>query len=505
MDTIRTRLSILIALLIIGYFVWQLTRPNETEQARDNIKASVPVNLLTTVEAGLESSTGSAGLAMLELFQDRSLDAAGTYLSYLSGDFTPRFKPDLANMNPGSSPQQKPPVKLTANSAPIHLNLAAKGLIDVVVELAPVDPKAGPDTLLALDSDNRGLILLPVGPENAAKRTQKTQFKVVLPLAGTIPNAVSLWHPETDAYMVCGADGRVMMLPASEVVGSTTARQAASFGLVTSDGGYTISLQPMTGGSSLGFLGANKRMEALSLGERTGISRFELRDPVDSRNLLAGRVGSVDTGFLAQCRGTDVPLNSRPLEVGLELSVNGREGFEVDSSEDSSREIRDKRWVKEQIDSGELDSEELDIEESFQVVAASAKPSEMVLNAAVDNALNDVFQPNTGKVFSDMMAMDKKDRESQLDNQVFQKLEKAKMDPGIKSILDYNEARYDVYKGENERYETKIENQTAENTKRLDQMISDLDRYKIQKLAQEYYYLKMVRDDTKGRTLPIKK
>jgi hypothetical protein len=472
MDTIRTRLSILIALLIIGYFVWQLTRPNKTEQARNKIKESVPVNLLTTVEAGLESSTGSAGLAVLELFQDRSLDAAGTYLSYISGDFTPRFKPDLANMSPGSSPQQKSHVKLTANSAPIPLNLTAKGLIDEVVELAPVDPKAGPDTLLALDSDNRGLILLPVGPENAAKRTQKTQFKIVLPLAGPMSNAVSLWHPETDSYMVCGADGRVMMLPASGVVGSTTARQAVSFGLVTQDGGYTISLQPMVGGSSLGFLGANKRMEAIPH-ERTGISRFELRDPVDSRNLLAGRVG--------------------------------REGFEVDSSEDSSREIRDKRWVKEQIDSGELDSEELDIEESFQVVAASAKPSEMVLNAAVDNALNDVFQPNTGKVFSDMMSMDKKDRESQLDNQVFQKLEKAKMDPGIKSILDYNEARYDVYKGENERYQTKIENQTAENTKRLDQMISDLDRYKIQKLAQEYYYLKMIRDDTKGRTLPINK
>jgi hypothetical protein len=76
------------------------------------------------------------------------------------------------------------------------------------------------------------------------------------------------------------------------------------------------------------------------------------------------------------------------------------------------------------------------------------------------------------------------------------------MDPGIKSILDYNEARYDIYRGENTRYQSKIENQTVDNTKRLDQMINDLDKYKIQKLAQEYYYLKMIRDDNKGRTLP---
>lgn len=470
MDTIRTRLSIIISLLIIGYFVWQLTRPNKTEQELDTIKTSVPGSPLTTGESGLESK----GLALLELFQDRPLDAARTYQSYLSGDFTPRFKADLANMS-GPSHQQQSPQALTNVSAPMPLNLATKGLIDVMVELAPVDPKAGPDTLLALDTDNRGLILLPVGPENAAKRTQKTQFKIVLPLAGPIANTISLWHPETDSYMLCAADGRVMMIPASSVLGSKMARESASFGVVTQDWGYTVSLQPMVGnGSILGFLGSGNRMESLN-GELAskGISRFELRDPVDGRNLLTGRVGV--------------------------------EGFDVDSSEDSSREIRDKRWVMEQIDSGELDSEELDIE-PFQVIqSASAKPSEMVLSAAVDNALNDVFRPNTGKVFSDMMAMDKKDRESQLDNQVFQKLEKAKMDPGIKSILDYNEARYDVYKDENMRYESKIENQSTENTKRLDQMISDLDRYKIQKLAQEYYYLKMIRDDTKGRTLPIKK
>jgi hypothetical protein len=35
------------------------------------------------------------------------------------------------------------------------------------------------------------------------------------------------------------------------------------------------------------------------------------------------RKHTIDTGFLSQCRGTDVSLNSRPPRVGLELSVNG--------------------------------------------------------------------------------------------------------------------------------------------------------------------------------------
>ena len=472
MDTIRTRLSIVVALLIIGYFVWQLTRPNKTEQAKESIKASAPVSLLSTVESGLESG----GLAILELFQDQSpsqvgrLDAAGTYLSYLSGDFTPKFKQDLANMS--IQTHQLTPNALNEIHRP--MNLAAKGLVDTMVELAPVDPKAGPDTILALDIDNRGLILLPVGPENAAKRILKTQFKIVLPLSGPIAEAISLWHPETDSYMVCAADGRVVMLPASGVVGSSVARQSASFKLVTRDG-YTVSINPVGNVSSLGFLGSEKRMQVL-IGESmlTGISRFEIRDPVNSQNLLSIR-----------------------------------EGFEDDFSEDSSREIRDKRWVREQIFAGQLNSEQLDIE-PFQIMHNTtelmpAKPSEMVISAAVDNALNDVFRPNTGKVFSDMMAMDKKERESQLDNQVFQKLEKAKMDPGIKSFLDYNEARYEVYSDEKARYDKKIDNQSTENTKRLDQMISDLDKYKIQKLAQEYYYLKMIRDESKGKTLPTNK
>ena len=459
MNTIRTRLSILIALLIIGYFVWQLTRPNPS----DKIKESAPIDLLTTVESGLES--GGAGLAVLELFQQgQELDAASTYLSYLSGDFTPKYKTDLATL-PGPSPMNNP-----APNVPVVA--AVRELLDSTVELAPVDPNAGPNTVLALDADGRGLILLPVGPENAAKRQQKTQFKFMLPLAGIV-GKFSLWHAETDSYLACGTDSRVVMVPSVVVVGSMAARHAASFSVESSDG---FSLCLVSSQGPIGFPAANKRMEVIP-GGREGITRFELRDPVDGRNLLSGAEHA------------------------------GLEGFDVDASEDSSREVRDKRWVTEQVKSGMLCEDELDIDiEAFQDVKPSeylpAKPSEMVLNAAVDKALDDVFQANTGKVFSDMMTMDKKDRESQLDNQVFQKLEKAKMDPGIKSILDYNEARYDIYRDENTRYQSKIENQTAENTKRLDQMINDLDKYKIQKLAQEYYYLKMIRDDSKGRTLP---
>jgi hypothetical protein len=462
MNTIKTRLSILVALLIIGYFVWQLTRPNVSTATKDSIKAAAPIDLLTTVESGLESG----GLAVLELFQGQELDAASTYLSYLSGDFTPKYKTDLATM-PGPSNTQKsePMVSITA---------AVRALIDTTVELAPVDPNAGVNTVLALDADGRGLILLPVGPENAAKRQQKSQFKIVIPLAGIV-GKFSLWHAETDSYLACGANGRVVMIPSAGVVGSQMAMQAASFSVVSSDG-FTVCLVSSQG--PIGFPAANKRMEVIP-GGREGITRFELRDPVDGRNLLSGA---------------------------------GLEGFDVDASEDSSREVRDKRWVTEQVKSGMLCEDELDIDiETFQdvkqagfqdVPKVATKPSEMVLNAAVDKALDDVFQANTGKVFSDMMTMDKKDRESQLDNQVFQRLEKAKMDPGIKSILDYNEARYDIYRDENARYQTKIENQTVENTKRLDQMINDLDKYKIQKLAQEYYYLKMIRDESKGRTLP---
>ena len=37
---------------------------------------------------------------------------------------------------------------------------------------------------------------------------------------------------------------------------------------------------------------------------------------------------TVDTGFLAQCQGTDVLLNSRPPGVGLELSVNGMRPYD---------------------------------------------------------------------------------------------------------------------------------------------------------------------------------
>jgi hypothetical protein len=55
-------------------------------------------------------------------------------------------------------------------------------------------------------------------------------------------------------------------------------------------------------------------------GTQIGVGLAELADIV---TLFVNRVGTIDTGLLAQCRGTDVSLNSRPPGVGLELSVNG--------------------------------------------------------------------------------------------------------------------------------------------------------------------------------------
>jgi len=61
--------------------------------------------------------------------------------------------------------------------------------------------------------------------------------------------------------------------------------------------------------------------ESLAKGDvRSHVSdKFYLvAEPIDGN-------GTVDTGFLAQCRGTDVSLNSRPPGVCLELSVNGNQ------------------------------------------------------------------------------------------------------------------------------------------------------------------------------------
>lgn len=510
MDTIRTRLSILIALLIIGYLVWQLTRPNLPSDAKTSIKAAAPVSLLSTVESGLESG----GLAVLELFQQgQELDAARTYQAYLSGDFTPKYKTDLAKQ----IPNEYIPVGETSNEArPVCIQCSQ--LVNASCVFSAVSPitthaDAYALNVISIDIDGKGLILLPAVPENAAKRVLKSQFKIVLALSGTT-DKISIWHPDSDSYLAVDVEGRGVVVPAASVVGSMAARQAASFGLETKDG-FTVCITVNTGTKRgvLGFPDADKRLAVLPLGY-SGITRFSINDPVDDVPLLANYRDNMvceKCSLNLDLNGENPSFLVSPKIWSNNKSVLQNEGFEVDSSEDSSREVRDKRWVTEQVKSGMLCEDELDIE-TFQtqdvpkVAKPSeyqpAKPSEMVLNAAVDKALDDVFQANTGKVFSDMMTMDKKDRESQLDNQVFQRLEKAKMDPGIKSILDYNEARYDIYRDENARYQTKIENQTVENTKRLDQMINDLDKYKIQKLAQEYYYLKMIRDDSKGRTLP---
>jgi hypothetical protein len=187
------------------------------------------------------------------------------------------------------------------------------------------------------------------------------------------------------------------------------------------------------------------------------------------------------------------PISSPSVKQGLDVS--GPHGGMViepflDTDDNSSREVRDKRWVLGQVSEGNLDLEYLDTFVDMNKTSET-KP-----------VIDDVFGKHTGKEFSDLLINTSRRNESALEGNIFQKLEKAKMDPNVKTILDYNEARYALFTDENNRNDTQINQLSSSNSEQLDKMIRDLDNYKIQKLAREFYFLKSVQEQNRGATLP---
>ena len=99
------------------------------------------------------------------------------------------------------------------------------------------------------------------------------------------------------------------------------------------------------------------------------------------------------------------------------------------------------------------------------------------------------FKPAAGLAFNNSLNVQNQVYKDQLTDKVFQKMNAAKLSPSVQNILDYNSMAYQIYERENRDFGDKIDRQTRTNGDKLDNMIADLDKQRVQSMSRDLFFL----------------
>ena len=99
------------------------------------------------------------------------------------------------------------------------------------------------------------------------------------------------------------------------------------------------------------------------------------------------------------------------------------------------------------------------------------------------------FKPAAGLAFNNALNVQNQVYKDQLADKVFQKLNAAKLSPSVQNILDYNTAAHQIYQRENREFGEKIGKQNMTNSERLDDLIANLDKQRVQSMSRDLFFL----------------
>jgi hypothetical protein len=102
---------------------------------------------------------------------------------------------------------------------------------------------------------------------------------------------------------------------------------------------------------------------------------------------------------------------------------------------------------------------------------------------------NNPFKPAAGLAFNNALNVQNQVYKDQLTDKVFQKMNAAKLSPSVQNILDYNATAYQIYERENRDFAEKIDRQAKSNIEKLDDMIANLDKQRVQSMSRDLFFL----------------
>ena len=112
-----------------------------------------------------------------------------------------------------------------------------------------------------------------------------------------------------------------------------------------------------------------------------------------------------------------------------------------------------------------------------------------------ENDLNDELKPNsvfgklTGGEAEDILNMDLvgKNYSELLSDGLMERLQKAKLDPNVQNLLDYNETLYNVYLKENKDYDDKLTQHKEKHINDVDNRIRQANNYRVNQMSRDLF------------------
>ena len=336
--------------------------------------------------------------------------------------------------------------------------------------------KADGNNYLSLAGGDGDLLLVAKDKLTPANKVKLATWKLILGLSGD-DNSISIFHPETDQFIIRLPNNKLRLLDAAVISGNELLRQMATFRITdklntkSSSNVNIVSIMPIRIGNEniIRVVGINGVVpHIVKLAEtKDFITGFEIVDNIDELPIITTPGSTVD---------------------GFQDYSNGP----VKRCDKSSS----KRMLAACVEAEELSPDELDKRELFQDMSTAEYKGPYAPDFNPETA--NVFQEHTGGEFNEILkSAYSKDlnKETIMDN-VFYKLENAKLDPYIENLLEYNAERNKIYADENADFESRINERIKKNTALTDDLIFDMNNYRVKNMARDYFFLndKLIKD-----------
>jgi len=512
-------LLIVFVLVVLGVIVWKLTQPvwGYGEGYLDAGLAEIRAQVLASAYKH-QSPEISAGQSNCPLVSDTS-----------SGGSAPCFL-GLKDKVPGNSlkplPEQ-PPVK----PRQFPKCLRCENVINRQINIIPANGAFGLGHFLAKKKDNNSIVIIPDVADNAViRRATDGNFRIILGLSNPL-RGITIYHPESDCVVARNAEGRVALAPITDFAGELA--PAATFELVDGIDNYSavsFKCQPINGESSNKYIG-------FTIGATPGGTPLTVISPENMINGIARQRMTFEFDLVDAESGVPVILNKHS---GLECN-SPVEGF---WDGDGNMDTRDKREVRGFVQAGELSNTEIPRHEingnlgsgnnTNQVItgyqqsiaglqpinkpyAANDYPAQSMnlrqesfadtvgmLPITLDElgkVPDTLFAPASGLAFNNALNVQNQVYKNQLTDNIFKKLNDAKLNPSVQNILDYNTAAYNIFQRENQDFAGKISAQDKSNTKTLDKLIADIDKQRVQSMSQDLFFMKNQLEKSNARPI----
>lgn len=349
--------------------------------------------------------------------------------------------------------------------------------------------KQGPTHYLGYDYKSKTIRMLSKASMDADQFMKCCQWKLVLGLSGDA-NTCSILHMEQDAYLTRLPDDTIIIQPAEIVQGHELARQMATFHLI--DGLNTrasVSIMPLSIGKE-----TQVRVVEVAASGKPRIVKYASEHVVDYKASTFDCIDSINEYPIISNRFTvngnhkcnDSSINQdNTLNTSLEPFQDASNG----SSGKHCNKSSGKRLLASSVFEGELTDAELSKAELFQNVSQATNAKPTLFANDFDPKTANIFDSHTGAEFNAILNSGVSQKRNELTDNIFYNLENAKMDPDVNNLLEYNESRYNIYKKENGDFEGKIYDRIKKHTDTVDNLIIDMNNYRVKNIAQDFFFL----------------